>query len=374
MNFHFRRAAIQTSPALVVVPLPGSEGINAEIGVYEFLTKNFVRCSVNMLYWLSYFKSGRSIEQAEADHPSYPYDTLIREINELAESNFIAERGSEQYAKFERYNQSWEWDITTALYHFTVLDNEFMSDEASRQKQLTRLETEAPPAFYWPQTNTEAKVLNRIPPKETGPLLDLIKKRRTNRTSAGKTLPVEKLSACLQGGLEIIGTIKATSGEVPLTTTPSGGARNPFEAFVIAKRCDGLDAGIYHYCAANHALEKVGDVESDEKLAPLFAGQDWVDDMAAVVVLVAVFERTMWKYEYPNAYRVILIQAGHIGQNIMLMATQMGLTVCPTAALAHSKISNMLNLPNAMLHVPVYAMTIDQAKPYGQDIKPLLLN
>ena len=30
----------------------------------------------------------------------------------------------------------------------------------------------------------------------------------------------------------------------------------------------------------------------------------------------------MWKYDDPNAYRVVLIEAGHIGQNIMLAATQ----------------------------------------------------
>ena len=33
-----------------------------------------------------------------------------------------------------------------------------------------------------------------------------------------------------------------------------------------------------------------------------------------------------------DAYRVVLIEAGHIGQNIMLAATREGLSACPTAA------------------------------------------
>jgi SagB-type dehydrogenase family enzyme len=373
MNFHFSRATIQTSPALIVVPLPGSEGVDAEVGVYEFLSKSFIRCSVNMLYWLSYFKNGRSIDQAETDHPDYPQDTLRREVAELTDSKVVAAIGSAQHAVFETYKRCWEWDLTTALYHFTVMDNEFMSDEAARQKQLDRLVNETPPPFYWEQRREDAIPLPDMPTSESTQLFEVIKRRRTNRTSQGKSINLEQLSSCLQSGLGIVGTIKATSGDVPLTTTPSGGARNPFEAYVIVRRCDDLAAGVYHYCAANHSLELVQAMPTEAQLAGFFAGQTWVDDMAVVVVLVAIFERTMWKYEDPNAYRVILIQAGHIGQNIMLMATQNGLTACPTAALAHSNLAELFQLENKMLHVPVYAMTLDEAMPYPETVTPLQL-
>ena len=41
--------------------------------------------------------------------------------------------------------------------------------------------------------------------------------------------------------------------------TPSGGARNPYEAYVFARKVDGLEAGIYHYSALDHDLAKVSD-------------------------------------------------------------------------------------------------------------------
>ena len=66
--------------------------------------------------------------------------------------------------------------------------------------------------------------------------------------------------------------------------------------------------------------------------------------MPCIIFLVAYLERTMWKYSDSNAYRVVLIEAGHIGQNIMLAATQAGLSACPTAALAHSAIKDLLGL------------------------------
>ena len=93
------------------------------------------------------------------------------------------------------------------------------------------------------------------------------------------------------------------------------------------------------------------------KLSELVGGQDWADEMPCMILLCASMERTMWKYDDPNAYRVILIEAGHIGQNIMLAATQHGLTACPTAALSHSAIRECISM-NKLTDAPVYALTL----------------
>jgi nitroreductase len=52
-----------------------------------------------------------------------------------------------------------------------------------------------------------------------------------------------------------------------------------------------------------------------------------------------------------------LIEAGHIAQNIMLACTANELTACPTAALAHSKISELLGI-KALTTTPLYALAI----------------
>ena len=93
------------------------------------------------------------------------------------------------------------------------------------------------------------------------------------------------------------------------------------------------------------------------KLSELVGGQDWADEMPCVIVLCASLERTMWKYDDPNAYRVVLIEAGHIGQNIMLAATRNGLSACPTAALNHATIRECVSLKR-LTDAPVYALTL----------------
>lgn len=140
---------------------------------------------------------------------------------------------------------------------------------------------------------------------------------------------------------------------------------------MIIRTCNGIDPGVYHYCAAEQVLEKINFFDPDTRVADLFGSQEWLDEMAVVIVLVAVFERTMWKYQDPNAYRVLLIEAGHIGQNIMLMATEQGYTACPTAAMSHNKVSDFLKLENKLLHAPIYALTLDEAQPNQTHIHPL---
>jgi nitroreductase len=70
----------------------------------------------------------------------------------------------------------------------------------------------------------------------------------------------------------------------------------------------------------------------------------------------------MWKYEDANAYRVVLIEAGHIGQNMMLAATRHGLSACPTAALSHSVIKRLLGL-DRLTDAPIYALTLSAPEP-----------
>jgi SagB-type dehydrogenase family enzyme len=138
--------------------------------------------------------------------------------------------------------------------------------------------------------------------------------------------------------------------------TPSGGARNPYEAYVIAQNVIGLDPGLYHYSALDHDL---GHMPSPclPSFSEILGGQDWADEMAALILLCADFERPMWKYNDANAYRVVLIEAGHIAQNIMLAATRNDLSACPTAALSHSAIKKLLGLAS-LTTAPIYALTL----------------
>ena len=73
-------------------------------------------------------------------------------------------------------------------------------------------------------------------------------------------------------------------------------------------------------------------------------GQSCYAQAPAVFVMTAVFARTQWRYEFPRAYRVVLLDAGHLCQTFCLVATALGLAPFCTAALADSLLEQTLGL------------------------------
>ena len=112
----------------------------------------------------------------------------------------------------------------------------------------------------------------------------------------------------------------------------------------MALRVSGLRPGLYHYHPARHELEMISANATPQK-AKLYCGhQSYAKDAAALFLMTAVFARTMWKYPNSRAYRVVLLDAGHLCQTFCLAATWLGLAPFCTAALSDSLIERDLKI------------------------------
>ncbi len=126
--------------------------------------------------------------------------------------------------------------------------------------------------------------------------------------------------------------------EVLKKGSPTGGGLSPIECYVLAQRVEGLRPGLYHHHPVDHALEPLKSPRSGRALralgARMMAEQDYFADASALIVLVARFGRTQWKYRnHAKAYRAVMLEAGHISQTIYLSAVEFGLGVFVTAAI-----------------------------------------
>jgi hypothetical protein len=63
-----------------------------------------------------------------------------------------------------------------------------------------------------------------------------------------------------------------------------------------------------------------------------------------VGVWAVVFARTLWKYRHARAYRVVLLDAGHLAQTFCLTDTRLGPTAFSTAALKDTSIERDLGI------------------------------
>jgi putative peptide maturation dehydrogenase len=129
---------------------------------------------------------------------------------------------------------------------------------------------------------------------------------------------------------------------------PSGGSLHPLEAYLVVQRVDGVAPGLYHYHVTTHALEPVATLEPvalRDFAMRCVAGQDFFADAHALLIVTARFERTFWKYRsHPKAYRAIVLEAGHVSQNLYLTATELGMGAFVTAAINEVDIEEAFGL------------------------------
>ena len=160
--------------------------------------------------------------------------------------------------------------------------------------------------------------------------LDIVNARESHRVYTGEAMDLTELSYllwCTQGVKEIRGKAYAT-----LRTVPCGGARHEFECYFAARNVDGLEPGLYHYLPMHHRIEFLGCPEElDGFVRDSLCGQAWAAMANVVFYYSAVFYRAEWRYGV-TTHRVLLIDAGHITENMYLAATSIGLGGCAIGA------------------------------------------
>lgn len=189
-----------------------------------------------------------------------------------------------------------------------------------------------------------------LPEPRAAALDDFLLRRYTGRNYDGQAeLPLALAARLLQRSFGAQQQRSMMPGAVALKkTSPSGGGLHPIEAYVLVQRVAGLATGLYHYHPVRHALEPLQPLDAAAAAAlalEMVADQDWFANAPLLVVLAARVERTFWKYrDHPKAYRVLLLDAGHLSQTFQLLATEAGLAAFITAGINEVNIERAFGL------------------------------
>jgi SagB-type dehydrogenase family enzyme len=168
-------------------------------------------------------------------------------------------------------------------------------------------------------------------------LEETVERRRSGRDYSVRPMSLLQLSRLLHRASGI------TDRSTGFRAAPSAGALYPLESYVVANRVEGLAQGIYRYRSAGHALETVREGDFGRQVSLIALGQEMVARAPVVLVLSAVFERCRVKYR-ERSYRYILMECGHVAQNVYLAATSMGLSACAVAAFLDDDLNALLGL------------------------------
>ncbi len=136
---------------------------------------------------------------------------------------------------------------------------------------------------------------------------------------------------------------------------PSGGALYPIETYLIGNVIENYPSGVFHYHPKNHALEFLWETPSSFTMSNILPSPD-ISLTPQLIVFTSVWNRSAAKYG-DHAYSHSLLEAGHMAQNILLVATALSMGTRPLAGYNDKTITELLNLDET-LEQPVYTIAL----------------
>ncbi len=197
-----------------------------------------------------------------------------------------------------------------------------------------------------------------LPPPATlaMPIGVAVRRRVTGRTMSSSPLSLEQISTLLFHAYGETRDNADTPFPRPFRTVPSGGALYPLDLIMHSARIDGLAPGFHYYDPTNHSLRLVRRGDQTNRLSGCFVQRDLPLESSVQLFMTAFFERSTFKYA-DRGYRFVLIEAGHVAQNLSLAAAAMGLAATCIGGYFDREIDALLEL-DGVTRSTVYALAI----------------
>jgi SagB-type dehydrogenase domain len=187
------------------------------------------------------------------------------------------------------------------------------------------------------------KVSENIVKEES--IYECIKGRRSTRFYSNESMSLGELSYLLWATQGITGINKAG---LTLRTVPCSGATHSFETYLFIMNVEGIQKGVYRYLPAEHKLLFMSEIdEIDKKIDEITLEQPFVPNFAKKAAVIFAWStipyRSEWKFDI-TAHKKILIDIGHVCQNLYLASESVGAGTCAIGIYDQRMIDELLQL------------------------------
>ncbi len=177
----------------------------------------------------------------------------------------------------------------------------------------------------------------------SAPLGSLLEQRRTRRQLATRPLSRREIATLLVRAAGNNGELETESGNRPLRAYPSGGGLYPLEIYLLVlEECE-LPAGLYHFDVHGPALSLLAEGSYRDRVIDGFMEDPMLRRAPAVLLVTALFLRSRFKYG-ERSYRFILLEGGHLMQNLILTGQALGLSVVPIGGFLDRALERILEV------------------------------
>lgn len=203
-----------------------------------------------------------------------------------------------------------------------------------------------PPPLEKPYAKDDT-LIDLVKPSEKNlgsiPLVKAINQRQSHRKFTEDALTLEELSFLLWStqGVKSVDKNEVWTKRV----VPSGGARHPLETYLIVNRVEDVEPGVYRYLPIEHKLLLVAkhDQKFPDRISAACYGQTFVGESAVVFVWATIPYRSEWRYSVV-AYKDILVEAGHVCQNLYLACEAIGADTCAILAYDQKEMDALIDV------------------------------
>ncbi len=230
-----------------------------------------------------------------------------------------------------------------------IPDREFLKDSLRKEVDFSQTDQNkglsAPPVQKPYDPNTHRI---KLAPPETwqsvvkdARLDQIIASRRSRRKYSDEPLQFEELSFLLWSTQ---GIRKVVDNSTALRNVPSAGARHSFETYVFIRQVQQLQSGLYRYLPLENELLFIKEIPYlKNALSQAAFGQKFIGLGAVTFVWSCLPYRMEWRYG-STAYRVILMDAGHVCQNLYLACEAIGAGTCAVGAYDQEAMDELVGL------------------------------
>lgn len=188
-----------------------------------------------------------------------------------------------------------------------------------------------------------------LPPPATGNgLVAAIRQRRSVREYTASPITAAELSSlCLAANGERAGVAPSD----PLLADTA-----PLSLYVVARDVTGVDAGVYRYLPATHALRMIRPGDFSQRCMQACLQQEFCGTADAVFV-----KTVRWAELYipdgDRGYRYAHLRAGVIGEGLYLQGSALGIGACGVGAFGDPDVAEVLGL-TLDAEVPLYVTAV----------------
>jgi len=187
-------------------------------------------------------------------------------------------------------------------------------------------------------------------------LFRVMESRISIRSFTYSTLSLKDLAVILHYSYGVTRACDETHLPRGFRMVPSGGGLYPLEIYLHTAQLENTQPGLFHYNPEHNSLRQVRAGNATQEISQAMVQPEIGLKASVLIFITAFFERSTFKYQ-DRGYRFILIEAGHVAQNLNLVSNALGYGSVNIGGFFDREIDDLLGL-DGVTHSTMYMIAI----------------